>query len=82
VLELVGRGASDGGSVAVDFGDAALYRYYTLPNEISLPFLVERVDGKFVKRDAEPGNLKALNTGACRNVRTDRNFLMGDPTAH
>jgi hypothetical protein len=34
-LELVGKGASDGGSVDVDFGDDTLYGYYTLQAEDS-----------------------------------------------
>jgi hypothetical protein len=34
-LGLVGKGASDGGSVDVDFGDDTLYGYYTRgPNDI------------------------------------------------
>jgi hypothetical protein len=32
---LVGKGASDGGSVDVDFGDDTLYGYYTLQAEDS-----------------------------------------------
>ena len=41
-LDLVGKGASDGGSVDVDFGDDALYASYTLR-------IVYQVDGQKIK---------------------------------